>query len=610
MKTKAALFCLSTLLTCFSMAHAEEQYLNETRSQRIALAIGINEYNTLSRLRSAVIDAGKISARLRAAGYDQVLVLSDAALGHPPTKKDIVDAMNALRMSLTVPVDELVFFFAGHGFETETDTILCPSDYIAEKSESFITLNSEIIAWTDSVNADKSYVLIDSCRSRTPAGKGVAATPLYSGTRGRNLMVLTAAAYDSGSYESTDGSGGYFTRVLLDSLDAGDPTVAGILKYITYNLPRITLAEMGISQIPGVSGSLNPATVFSPAVTKDSAVSRSELIVRTKPEGAAVRIGDTVVGTAPLVYSNAPAGTIRISVKLGELEAVKEVLVSPGAVITVDLELGLPSGKVFFAAPYALEEYAVDGGPSLSLRGQALAVIPAGRHHVRLVAEGSRLWTDWITVAANETIQVTPQFTYYGNVHIWLPPEARMHLYSMDGSASWLLEDETDLQYVPEGMYGGTTIDNRYESWKTEFLVTPGSTTLLAPKLTLTNLGLISRDLRIARDSLPAARKTRKTLDRAGWITTTAGLLFGLAAVFEYTQFRTAIERYREAPLGADFSALRSETIKTFQLSRIFGIASGALTAAGVIPLSAGPRPHRIEKRITQLEKNLDLVDE
>lgn len=604
--TRTFTTCLIFILIVSFNIHATGKVSRDEDQKRIALVIGINQYNNMSPLRSAVIDASKIAARLRSSGYDRVLVLSDAASGTPPTKQNILDAMQTLQASLEQPVSEFLFFFAGHGLESAADTVLCPTDYIPGEPASGLSLASDMLAWATSIDASKTYMLIDSCRTRTE--QSVNGFTFPNSTGDREFLVLTAATYNSGSFESTDGSGGYFTRVFLDSLDTGDPTIAGMIKYITYSLPRITLAETGTSQIPGMSGNINPSTVFS-AAKKDSDKDKSSLIVRTKPEGAAVRIGDNIIGTAPLIYTDAPSGTIRVSVKLGELEAAREVLVSPGSTITVELELGLPSGKVFFASSHELIEYSVDGGPPASMSGQALAILPAGRRHVRLIAEDYRMWTGWITVVANETIQVSPEFGRYGTIKINLPPEARMHVFSHEGSISWLVEDETELLYVPTGLYGGATVDNRFFEWKTDFKVSPGSETHINPNLQPTQIGLVTQELRQALESLPAAKKTRTILDRTGWITTATGLVLGVAAVYEYSRFNSAYNNYKEATLGADFSALRAETEKAYQLTRIFGIASGGFTLAGIIPLSVGPRPKRIENKIEDLENNLFILE-
>ena len=149
-------FCAALTLSALT-AHAK----------RIALVMGNDNYQQVTKLQKAGNDAVAMATELRAAGFEVVL--------HKDLNyRAMVKAMESLYASITGG-DEVVVFFAGHGVQMKNGSFLLPTD-IEANSESEVEKTSyalnDIMDHLGQAKAAFSLVLLDACRDNPLKNKG------------------------------------------------------------------------------------------------------------------------------------------------------------------------------------------------------------------------------------------------------------------------------------------------------------------------------------------------------------------------------------------------------------------------------------------------------
>ncbi len=126
-----------------------------------ALVIGIDEYESLPALKTAVADARAVAATLKASyGFTVQLLLN-------PTRDDIIDAFDAAREALTEQ-DNLIIYYAGHGWLDEQSGrgYWLPVDARKDRRSRWLA-NSSLTDTLQAVFAKHVLVVADSCYSGT-----------------------------------------------------------------------------------------------------------------------------------------------------------------------------------------------------------------------------------------------------------------------------------------------------------------------------------------------------------------------------------------------------------------------------------------------------------
>ena len=140
---------------------------------RHALLIGYNDYsakNDLQPLKFAAKDVSDLRATLIEMGYgaEDITVLNAKDGAPVPTLATIREALEALKKSAgNEPDSSVMIVFAGHGFNYEGESYLCPADYQKERpTESSISVDevSNVLAESQ---ADGRYLIIDACRNES-----------------------------------------------------------------------------------------------------------------------------------------------------------------------------------------------------------------------------------------------------------------------------------------------------------------------------------------------------------------------------------------------------------------------------------------------------------
>ncbi len=126
-----------------------------------ALVIGINDYETLPQLKTAVADARAVASTLKANYGFKVTLLTN------PSRDDIIDAFDELRDRLTED-DNLIIYYAGHGWLDDQSGrgYWLPADARKDRRSRWLA-NSSLTDTLQAVFAKHVMVIADSCYSGT-----------------------------------------------------------------------------------------------------------------------------------------------------------------------------------------------------------------------------------------------------------------------------------------------------------------------------------------------------------------------------------------------------------------------------------------------------------
>ncbi|MFN3076364.1 MAG: caspase family protein [Alphaproteobacteria bacterium] len=219
------------------------------------LVVGINKYrNEKLNLNYAIADANAVasffsSSGMAAARVAEVRMLSD----DQATKENILAALTALRS--VPPEDAVVLYMAGHGVSIGDDWYFVSHEIEHPNKREILTAqglsSSEVKAAMESLAADRSLLLLDTCQS------GTAVSPLkeYRGMKALRLMarsvgthVLAATNQTQFAIELATLGHGIFTYALLSALTGtngskpidGMVTASNVIGYVEDQVPRLS----------------------------------------------------------------------------------------------------------------------------------------------------------------------------------------------------------------------------------------------------------------------------------------------------------------------------------------------------------------------------------
>ena len=220
---KRSLALLAALILVGGVAGAEVNF-----GRYHALVIGINDYQHLPRLETAVNDATAVADLLRQNyGFEVTLLLN-------PTRDRVIRTLDKLRGALTER-DNLLLYYAGHGIlDAEADTgFWLPVDAEEGTQSNWIPVTT-VTRTVKAMSAKHVRVVADSCYS----GTLIRATPSGIKTGTERLAELTRLAEKrsrtalvSGGLEPVADSGGYghsvFARAFLTALRENGEVLEG-----------------------------------------------------------------------------------------------------------------------------------------------------------------------------------------------------------------------------------------------------------------------------------------------------------------------------------------------------------------------------------------------
>ena len=209
-----------------------------------ALLIGVNDYQYLPKLETAINDASAVADVLRQFyGFEVTLLLN-------PTRGNIIRTLDKLRASLTER-DNLLIYYAGHGvLDAEADEgFWQPVDAEPDTQSNWIAI-STVTRSTKAISAKHVMVIADSCYS----GALVRSAPAQLATSTDRLAELrrlsskrSRTALVSGGLEPVYDGGGdghsVFTRALLTTLRESDEILDGQGLFMAVRRPVVVNAE-------------------------------------------------------------------------------------------------------------------------------------------------------------------------------------------------------------------------------------------------------------------------------------------------------------------------------------------------------------------------------
>lgn len=136
---------------------------------KVALLVGVNNYSQKSGLQDlqfAAKDVDDMRKTLLAMGYEQSDIhLLNGEDDHAPTRSNLQRAVNRLEEQAPAGNDaSILIVFAGHGFNKNGNSYLCPADYDPDNLQSALPV-SELQQMLEQSTAAGRFLIIDACRN-------------------------------------------------------------------------------------------------------------------------------------------------------------------------------------------------------------------------------------------------------------------------------------------------------------------------------------------------------------------------------------------------------------------------------------------------------------
>lgn len=202
---------------------------------RHALLIGIDRYaadSGLPRLNYASADVQQLAAVLEQCGYEKedvhILQTAVSETASQPTKSNILKELHALtRSSMLTSDDVILIVFAGHGFNSNGDSYLCPLDYQAKSPETSAIRVAEIGEELAKAPSGQKYVVIDACRNEVIADEtrefnlysGLRKMQLSEGSSPQGIMFISSCLAGQQSYEDAELQNGVFLHYFTKGIE-------------------------------------------------------------------------------------------------------------------------------------------------------------------------------------------------------------------------------------------------------------------------------------------------------------------------------------------------------------------------------------------------------
>ena len=272
--TRFLLFICFALSLSFSYAQKEK---------RLALVIGNSEYAS-GKLNNAVNDANKVSAKLRALGFDLMPTCNNAS------HKEMSDAINSFTNEAS-SYDVVLFYYAGHGIQSEGNNYLLPVNDGQIEKESDLRFYSEdvnrLLARLEDSGCKLKIVVLDACRNnplcrswhRSAASQGLAFINAPNGT----LIAYSTSPGEVAS-DGVNALNSPYTTAFLQTLDVPNLPIFGFFNEVGGLVHRNTDGK----QMPWISNSaLEGDFVFN----QQSGENQKELVFNISPSNAIIRFG-------------------------------------------------------------------------------------------------------------------------------------------------------------------------------------------------------------------------------------------------------------------------------------------------------------------------------
>lgn len=253
---------------------------------RVMIAIGCDAYDNppLQPLAGAENDAATIFEHLVAknwGGYDQ----TQSKLLRSPTMAVLRSTIDAALFSGT-PIEELTFFFAGHGGVKDNSYFLCLRDSDVDRMSLNALSMTQLFGWITEAKIRHTNLIVDACHAGGVVHDvGVLLNPNVIGKAG-SLAISILAAAGSDEYAGESNGAGHCTSALLRCLKGETP--------VQTTRPSLDLVEVG-----QVVSRVMQGTGQSPVCWGINLFGISQLAKNPHFSGGSGHISKTFPGLAP-----------------------------------------------------------------------------------------------------------------------------------------------------------------------------------------------------------------------------------------------------------------------------------------------------------------------
>ena len=220
-------------------------------AKRVALVIGMSEYQHLSSLANPVPDAKAIAAELKSHGFE----VSDY---YNLDRADLLDALEKFKRDAEGAEVALVYY-AGHGMEVEGKNVLAPTDMEVEcKDKTALRSVALEQLFAAAGPAPQQIVLLDACRNNpfpqcpsrgTNQGSGFRGLSLV-GEQDRTLLIANATLSGALAADGDPGAHSPFATALIKNFNESPHLYFGDL--LNKTAADVRVASRG-GQIPEIT---------------------------------------------------------------------------------------------------------------------------------------------------------------------------------------------------------------------------------------------------------------------------------------------------------------------------------------------------------------------
>lgn len=242
------------------------------QANRLALVIGNDNYQNVSKLQKAGNDAVAIATELRAAGFE-------VSLYRDLDYRSMVKATESMYSKIKGG-DEVVVFFAGHGVQIKSGNFLLPTDIEATTESAVEKTSYALHDLTERLEAAKaafSLIMVDACRDNplktkgrsvggerglTPPDPPIGQMVVYSASRGEQALDRLS--------DSDTNPNSVFTREFIARMRKPGVKVEDLVREIQISVEKLA-ASVGHKQRPALYNEVRgnfyffgPTTVVAP----------------------------------------------------------------------------------------------------------------------------------------------------------------------------------------------------------------------------------------------------------------------------------------------------------------------------------------------------------
>lgn len=517
------------LMVCFLMhlgqIHAES-------GEKVALVIGVNQYDILTNLKASVNDAELVAAYYKGLGF-RVWMLDDrqSTRMNQPSLGNARRVMgNIVEYAKGATVDEVVVFFAGHGVQVGGDSFLCFPEAQLQSKDGMLDVTRELLPWTRGLKPRLAMIYLDACRNELGPmraggfGSGLVPRGLsVAGAKEQSLAILYGARPGTFSYEKPDGSNGFFTEVLLEALQSETTqSVQDLFNYMRAVLPKRTETAYGQVQIPHLGGDLDLHAAFSKGkLDLARSLNAGQLYVQVAgSQAATILINGQLRGEAPILLEGVLPGLATVEARSSTMYGSAQVTVSAKAYQSLTITMTPMTGDLFlegvleYGAGTSIQYPAFVRGLTLTINGKEQRIIDTpmveglepGTWNLALYKDGW-FWEDVITIKPREAIRVKPVFQPVCNVRLTVPSHSKAILSNADGVRFLVESGEENLAALPTGTWNLQLEGPGWEDFTQDFELSQGQSLILQPKP-------LRRPAYQRGDELLLLRQARQDLER------------------------------------------------------------------------------------------------